>query len=235
MTSNSPPLAYNNPVVVNVAIVEDDDSVRELLAEQINHVEGFCCVSQHANTRSALAQLPTQKPAIVLVDINLPDLSGIECVRRLKPIMPGANFMMLTVYEDSDHIFKALEAGAIGYLLKPTPCNKLIAALQQICEGGAPMTGYIARKVVQSFQGVSAGAEIKEGLSARELDVLRLLAAGYFYKEIAERLGVKMSTINTYVTRIYEKLQVHSRARAIAKIKSLGDSSTLLLRTETPK
>jgi DNA-binding NarL/FixJ family response regulator len=210
-------------MVVNIAVVEDDASVRELLSERINHAEGFCCISQHANTCSALAQLPAEKPAIVLVDINLPDLSGIECVRRLKPLMPETQFMMLTVYEDSDHIFSALEAGAIGYLLKPTPGNKLIAALQQICKGGAPMTGYIARKVVQSFQEMPGGKEVAvEGLSTRELEVLKLLASGYFYKEIAEKLGVKMSTINTYIVRIYEKLQVHSRARAIAKLEGLG-------------
>lgn len=216
---------------VKISIVEDDTSVRQLLAEQINQAEGFCCVSQHPTTQSALAQLPALKPAIVLVDINLPDLSGIECVRRLKPLMRETQFMMLTVYEDSDHIFKALEAGAIGYLLKPTPGNKLIAALRQICQGGAPMTGYIARKVVQSFQETAAGKTAPgnlDGLTERELDVLRLLARGFFYKEIAETLGVKISTINTYIMRIYEKLQVHSRARAIAKMKSSPEGPALL-------
>ena len=211
-------------MVVNVAIVEDDTSVRELLAEWINHAAEFRCVSQHASTESALAQLPAEKPAIALVDINLPDLSGIECVRRLKPLMPGTQFMMLTVYEDSDHIFKALEAGAVGYLLKPTPCRKLLAALQQICEGGAPMTGYIARKVVQSFQETPPGNTQTEALSAREREVLELLTRGYLYKEIADSLGIKLSTVNTFVMRVYEKLHVHSRARAVAKLKRWGDS-----------
>jgi DNA-binding NarL/FixJ family response regulator len=214
-------------VTVDIAIVEDDASIRELLAEWINHAPGFRCVSQHGTTASALARLPAEKPAIVLVDIHLPDLSGIECVRRLKPLIPETQFMMLTVYEDSDHIFKALEAGAVGYLLKPTPCAKLIAALQQICQGGAPMTGYIARKVVQSFQEPPKDTTITETLSRRERDVLDLLTRGYFYKEIADMLDVKQSTVNTFVMRIYEKLHVHSRSQAVAMLKRLGDTATL--------
>ena len=214
-------------MIVDIAVVEDDTSVRELLAEWINHAPGFRCVSLHATTGSALARLPAEKPAIVLVDINLPDLSGIECVRRLKPLIPETQFMMLTVFEDSDHIFKALEAGAVGYLLKPTPCAKLIAALQQICQGGAPMTGYIARKVVQSFQAPPRDNANTEALSPRERDVLDLLARGYFYKEIADMLVVKQSTVNTFVMRIYEKLHVHSRAQALAILQRLGDTSPL--------
>ncbi len=210
-------------MLVNISLVEDDTPVRELLAEWINLAEGFRCVSEHHNAGSALAQLPTNKPDIVLVDINLPDFSGIECVRRLKPMMPGTQFVMLTVYEDSNHIFSALEAGAVGYLLKQTPCKQLIASLKQVNEGGSPMTGYIARKVVQSFQPQLAnharfdGAAV-EGLTAREREVLELLARGYFYKEITESLAISKSTVNTHVRNIYEKLHVHTRGQAVAKL-----------------
>ena len=205
-------------MLLDVVVIEDDPSVRQMLTEWISRAPGFRCVSQHETAASALADLPSAKPAIALVDINLPDLSGIECVRRLKPVLPDTQFLMLTVYEDSDHIFKALEAGAIGYLLKPTPCDKLIAALQQIRQGGAPMTGYIARKVVQSFQ-IPRTEKAVATLSARERDVLALLAKGYFYKEIADTMGVKISSVNTFVMRIYEKLHVHSRAQAMAKLR----------------
>jgi DNA-binding NarL/FixJ family response regulator len=137
--------------------------------------------------------------------------------------MPETHFLMLTVYEDSHHIFAALESGAVGYLLKPTPGDKLIASLRQICEGGAPMTSYIARKVVESFQQNPPPNSETETLSARESEVLELLARGYYHKEIADSLGVKITTVSTYVTRIYQKLHVHSRARALAKIKGLRD------------
>jgi DNA-binding NarL/FixJ family response regulator len=155
------------------------------------------------------------------VDINLPGQTGIECVRRLKVSMPKAQFVMLTVYEDTAHIFAALKAGASGYLLKRTPCAELLAALKQVHEGGSPMNSYIARKVVQSFyQAPSEGVET-EGLSPREREVLELLARGYYYKEITEVLGLSMSTVNTHVRHIYDKLHVHSRAQAIAKLSDL--------------
>lgn len=206
-------------MTVSVSIVEDDSPVRELLTGWINLTEGFKCISSHATAESALAHLPEEKPAIVLMDINLPVLNGIECVRRLKPLISGTQFVMLTVYEDANHIFNALAAGATGYLLKQTPCDELIASLKQVNDGGSPMTGYIARKVVQSFQ--PQDAPEPEGLTPRERQVLELLARGYFYKEITESLGISMSTVNTYVRRIYEKLHVHSRAQAMAKFPEL--------------
>lgn len=210
---------------IAVSIVEDDAPVRELLAEWINLADGFRCIGQHGNTRSALKNLPVEKPAIVLVDINLPDLSGIECVRRVKPLMPETQFVMLTVYKDSNHIFDALAAGAVGYLLKQTPCKQLIASLRQVSEGGSPMTSYIARKVVQSFQerivrGIHLDAPAAESLTARERQVLELLARGHFYKEISEDLAISASTVNTHVRHIYEKLHVHTRGQAIAKFNT---------------
>jgi DNA-binding NarL/FixJ family response regulator len=204
-----------------VSIVEDDASIRQILIEWINQAEGFRCHSVQDSAESALATLPAEKPRIVLVDINLPGQSGIECVRQLKPIMPETQFVMLTVYQDTAHIFDALKAGASGYLLKRTPREELISALQQVGEGGSPMTSYIARKVVQSFYQAPAERIEVEGLSPRQREVLELLARGYFYKEITEALGISMSTVNTYVRHIYEKLHVHSRSQAVAKLANM--------------
>lgn len=211
----------NRSLNINVSIVEDDPSIRQILTEWINRAEGFRCHSVHDSAESALAKLPEEKPRIVLVDINLPGQSGIECVRRLKPTMPDTQFMMLTVYEDTGHIFDALKAGASGYLLKRTPREELIASLKQVQEGGSPMTSYIARKVVHSFYQTEAERLETEGLSPREREVLELLARGYFYKEITEALGISMSTVNTHVRRVYEKLHVHSRAQAVAKLAEM--------------
>jgi DNA-binding NarL/FixJ family response regulator len=212
----------NRAVSVFVSIVEDDASIRQILTGWINGAEGFRCHSVHDSAESALAKLAEEKPRIVLVDINLPGQSGIECVRRLKPTMPDTQFVMLTVYEDTGHIFDALKAGASGYLLKRTPHEELIASLKQVQEGGSPMTSYIARKVVQSFYQAPAERLETEGLSPREREVLELLARGYFYKEITEALGISMSTVNTHVRRVYEKLHVHSRAQAVAKLADMS-------------
>jgi DNA-binding NarL/FixJ family response regulator len=211
----------NKSLSTLVSIVEDDPSIRQILTEWLNRAEGFCCHTVHDSAESALAKLPEEKPRIVLVDINLPGQTGIECVRRLKPTMPDTQFMMLTVYEDTGHIFDALKAGASGYLLKRTPREELLAALKQVQEGGSPMTSYIARKVVQSFYQTPAERLETEGLSPREREVLELLARGYFYKEITEALGISMSTVNTHVRRVYEKLHVHSRAQAVAKLAEI--------------
>lgn len=209
-------------LTVPVSIVEDDASIRQILMGWVNRAPAFTCLSIHDSAESALAKLPTEKPAIVLVDINLPGQTGIECVRRLKPIMKDTQFVMLTVYEDTAHIFNALKAGASGYMLKRTPRDELIAALQLVTEGGSPMTSYIARKVVQSFYQFAPEATPQtEGLSPREREVLELLARGYFYKEITEALTISISTVNTHVRRIYEKLHVHSRAQAVAKLAEM--------------
>lgn len=202
--------------VITVSIVEDDAPVRRIFAGWIERAEGFRLLSQHADGAEAVEKLPLVKPDIVVTDINLPHVNGVDCVRRLKPVMAGTQFVMVTVYEDADHIFQALEAGATGYLLKQTPREELLAALQEVFVGGSPMSSNIARKVVQSFQKGRPMGEA-EGLSAREQEVLGLLAKGYLYKEIAETLSISVATVNTYIRRIYEKLHVRSRSQAVAK------------------
>lgn len=204
--------------VVKVSIVEDDDAVREIFAEWVNEAEGFRFLSSYASGERALADLPHARPDIVLMDINLPGVDGVECVRRLKPQLPETQFVMVTVYEDTDHIFDALKAGAVGYLLKRTTRKQLLAALREVQAGGSPMSTTIARLVVESFgQPRPAMTPDVEGLSPREREVLELLARGYLYKEIAESLQISALTVPTYVRRIYEKLHVHSRAQAVAK------------------
>lgn len=212
-------------VSLTVSIVEDDASTREILVDWIRRADGFRLVSDHESAESAIAALPKLNPAVALVDINLPKLTGIECVRRLKPQLPATQFVMLTVYEDADHIFEALAAGAIGYLLKETPRSELLAGLKLVEAGGSPMSSNIARKVVQSFRREPPPAE-DAGLSPREQEVLELLARGYLYKEICQSLNVSMGSVNTFVRRIYEKLHVRSRGQAIAKYANLGPRET---------
>jgi DNA-binding NarL/FixJ family response regulator len=202
---------------IAVSIVEDDAPARGIMQDWIRSAPGFQFVGAHASVEAALEKLPAEKPAVVLMDINLPGLSGIEGVRRLKPLLPKTQFVMLTVYEDSDHIFNALMAGASGYLLKQTPREELFAALNDVHAGGSPMTSNIARKVVVAFQRMGTQKSETEDLSPREREVLELLARGYLYKEIAESLHLSVPTINTYIRRIYEKLHVRSRSQAVAK------------------
>ena len=215
--------AYNpGELNIRISIIEDDASVRRILARWIGKAQGFTFVAGYGNGQSALAHLPDEAPDVVLVDINLAGQSGIHCVQTLKPAMPKTQFIMLTVYEDADHIFNALAAGATGYLLKRTPCEELLACIRQVHEGGSPMSSCIARKVVQAFQPAQAEHSQPEGLSPREWEVLGLLARGYVYKEIAESLGISISTVNTHLHRIYEKLQVRSRSQAIARYSQMS-------------
>lgn len=202
---------------ITVSIVEDDAPAREILAEWFKHAPGFKCVGQHETVEHSLEYLPKEKPSVVLMDINLPGLSGIEGVRRLKPLLPETQFLMLTVYEDVEHVFNALAAGATGYLLKQTPRDELFESVKDVHEGGSPMTGNIARRVVQAFHREEPGVPTSANLSQREREVLELLARGYLYKEITDTLQVSRGTVNTYVRRIYEKLHVRSRAQAVAK------------------
>ena len=202
---------------IAVYIVEDDASAREILADWMNHASGFKCIGAQGSVEQALEHLPVEKPSVVLMDINLPGMSGIEGVRRLKPLLPDAQFLMLTVYEDADHVFEALEAGAMGYLLKQTPRSELLASIKDVCAGGSPMTSNIARRVVRAFHRQAPTVPESAKLSQREREVLELLARGYLYKEITESLKLSRGTLNTYVRRIYEKLHVRSRAQAVAK------------------
>src|SRR5208282_2332470 len=202
---------------ITVSIVEDDAPAREILAKWIERAPGFKCVGQHETVEHALESLPAEKPSVVLMDINLPGMSGIEGVRRLKSLLPRTQFLMLTVYQDADHIFDALAVGASGYLLKQTPRDELLTAIKDVHAGGSPMTSNIARKIVQSFQRAVPQADESVNLSPREREVLELLACGYLYKEIADNLGITVATVVTYIRRIYEKLHVRSRAQAVAR------------------
>jgi DNA-binding NarL/FixJ family response regulator len=202
---------------ISVSIVEDDGGVRASLARLIDSSPGFRCLSQHASAESALEELPKAKPEVILMDINLPGINGVECVRRIKPVMPGTQIIMLTVYQNTEHIFNALTAGATGYMLKQTPPAELLAAIRDVHGGGSPMSSHIARKIVQSFQRPAPAAREADQLSPREAEVLDLLAKGYLYKEIAERTGLTYATVHTHIRHIYEKLQVRSRTEAVAK------------------
>lgn len=202
---------------ITIAIVEDNDQLRGTLARVLNRADGFQCLSQFANAEDAIKALPQEKPNVVLMDINLPGMNGVECVRQLKPLCPGTQFIMLTVYEDTENIFNALAAGATGYMLKRTPRAELLDAIRDVLKGGSPMTTHIARKVVQSFQRPAAASQPTEDLSPREKEVLDCLAQGFLYKEIAEKLGISYETVHTYIRRIYEKLQVRTRTEAVAK------------------
>jgi RNA polymerase sigma factor (sigma-70 family) len=186
----------------------------------IGRAEGFRFASDYGSAEDALAGLPKVKPDVVLMDINLPGMNGVECVRQLKVLLPATQVMMLTVYEDTENIFNALAAGASGYMLKRTPVKELIEAIHEVKRGGSPMTTHIARKVVLSFQKTSgqkqAANELSE-LSEREQQVLDLLAQGLIYKEIADKLEISYETVHTYIRRIYEKLQVRTRTEAVAK------------------
>ncbi len=204
---------------ITTAIIEDDEATRRMFAGWLNRAEGFQCVAEYPDAASALAGLPALQPQVILSDINLPGLSGTECVRRLKPLLPDSQFLMITVYEDADHIFSALAAGAAGYLLKRTAREALLTAIREVHDGGSPITASIARKVVQSFhRPATAAPDPTADLSPRENEVLQLLAGGYLYKEVADALQLSVPTVNTYVRRIYEKLNVRSRAQAVAKV-----------------
>lgn len=208
---------------ISVSIIEDDPGVRAILTDWLGKAEGFHLISQYSKAESALARIPADQPNVVLVDINLAGRSGITCVRQLKSVMPDTQFLMLTVFADGDHIFDALTAGASGYLLKRTPHDELLDAIRQVHAGGSPMTSYIARKVVQWFQKQAPPQPAEEPLSTREREILRLLARGFAYKEMAETLGISIGTINTHVRRIYQKLHVSSRGEAVAKFAPFPD------------
>lgn len=207
-----------NDMTITISIVEDDVPLRSIYAKWLKQAEGFRLLSQYGDGMQASLALPQEQPDVVLMDINLPGLNGVECVRQLKAKLPATQFIMITVYEDPERIFNALAAGATGYLLKDTAREELLAALRDVSRGGSPMSSGIARKVVQCFQKpppTEPEAELQK-LSAREQEVLELVARGYLLKEICEALKLSQHTVDTYLRRIYEKLHVHSRAQAAA-------------------
>lgn len=203
--------------MIAVAIVEDNETVRLMLRELIEATPRLRCVGACATAKEALVEIPKLRPDVVLMDIHLPGESGITCTARLKAKLPGLLVIILTVYKDIELIFQALKAGASGYLLKRAPKEDIQRAIAEVCSGGAPMTGEIARLVVHSFQTSPASGIEKQGLSPRELEILAMLSEGITNKEIALRLGISSETVRTHLGHIYEKLHVQGRTEAVTK------------------
>ncbi len=204
----------------SVAIVEDDPKLRDQLVEILGTAPDLKCVGAFASGEEAVKSIPGQNPDVVLMDIRLPGMSGIQCVAQLKRISPALQIIMVTVYKDSERIFMALKAGADGYLLKSGPPSQLLEAVRDVTTGGAPISTHIARKVVEHFRPLTADHQEDKDLSHREHQVLALLASGFIYKEIADQLGIGVTTVRTYVTKICEKMHVRNRLEAVAKRRS---------------
>jgi DNA-binding NarL/FixJ family response regulator len=202
---------------IKVAIVDDDEGIRTSLAALIRRSPALSLTGDYANAESALKEIPAHPPDVVLMDINLPGIKGVECVRQLKTMLPGAQFLMLTVYEDSDSLFNSLKAGASGYLLKRTAAARLIEAIHDVHAGGSPLSPQLARRVVQFFSKPSKDASPVANLAPGEREFLEQLAKGYAYKEIAERMNISIDTVRSYVRTVYEKMHVHSRTEAVVK------------------
>jgi DNA-binding NarL/FixJ family response regulator len=204
-------------MTIKVAIVEDDAEIREGLAVLINGSSGYRCVATFPDGEHALAALPSLSPDVVLMDIHLPKMSGIECTEKLKTKHPDLQIMMLTVYEDDDQVFRSLAAGATGYVLKKTPPADLLEAIRSVFAGGSPMSDRIARKVVQEFHRVGRSSKEIENLTDRETEVLSYIAKGYPDKAIAEKLFISSETVRSHIRSVYQKLHVRSRTQAALK------------------
>lgn len=207
---------------ISVSIIDDNEKLRDSISTFLQGSPGFRCVSAYGNATTALKHLPTDEPDVVLMDINMPGMDGIECVVRLKAQMPELQIVMFTVYEDTDRIFKALSAGANGYLLKRAAPTQLLEAIRDVHGGGSAMSSSIARKVVASFQQTAPLAPPEVHLSPREHEVLDCLAKGMTYKAIADTLEISIETIRTHLKRVYQKLHVQSRTEAVAKYMRRG-------------
>ena len=206
---------------ITVCVVDDNKELRNALEEIISMSEGYKCIGTIGTAEDALWQLPLLKPDVVLMDINLDSSeTGIDCVRMLKPKIPDTNFMMCTVYEENEKIFEALSAGASGYILKKTDPARMLEAIRELYEGGAPMSSQIARKVVAAFQHKkqnAADAEMLDELSTREKEILEFLSRGLMYKEIAAQLFISLETVRKHAYHIYENLHVNNRVAAVNK------------------
>ena len=207
-----------DPRVIRVALVEDDRQVREGLRLLIDTSRNCRCVAAFGSAEEALAGSSKLQTDVVLMDIHLPGISGIECIRELKQQQPKVQIMMLTVFEDHDRIFQSLTAGASGYLLKQTPSDKLLEAITELHRGGAPMSMQIARRVVDVFQQSAPRDDGTAALSPREKEIVALLGKGYLYKEIASQLGISVETVRTHIHNTYEKLHVRTRTEAVMKL-----------------
>ncbi|WP_232825997.1 MULTISPECIES: response regulator [Chitinophaga] len=203
--------------IISVAIVEDNHDIRSAMELLINGSEGYACIGAFNNAEMALEKVPQLLPNVVLMDFNLPGINGIECIARLKAEYPDMQFMMLTVYEDDDKIFMALEAGASGYILKKTSPGDLLDAIRELHDGGSPMSSQIARRVVAYFQKQARPNPALEALTSREKEILDQLSKGFLYKEIAGNLFISIETVRRHVHNIYEKLHVRSRTDAVNK------------------
>lgn len=203
--------------MIHVGIIEDEQDIRESLRILINGSEGFSCEYVFASAEEAILKIPSLHLDVVLTDIHLPNRTGIDCVEALKPLCPSVQFLMCTSFEDTDTVFKALKAGATGYLTKTIQPSRLLDAIEEVYKGGSPMSSHIARKVVASFRETENNTELQK-LSRREQEVLELLSKGLRYKEIADRICVSTETVRTHIRNIYEKLQVNSRTEAINKV-----------------
>jgi len=208
---------------IKVSIVEDNQSIRQSLAEIMDSTPGFRLGDACATGEEALRRLPNNPADVVLMDINLPRLSGIQCVRDLKRCLPKTQFIMLTIEDDSQRVFESLEAGATGYLVKNVVPEKILSAIEEVNRGGSPMSSQIARMLVQTFQTKRTSGERDEELTPRESEILTLLTRGYRSKEVADELAIGIQTVHTHLRNIYEKLQVRSRAEAVARY--LGSES----------
>jgi DNA-binding NarL/FixJ family response regulator len=205
--------------MIKVGIVEDNKTVREGFETLLNRTPGFQCVCTCDTVADALKKIPKAKPDVVLMDIQLPDSTGVECTAKIKEMMPAVHIVIVTVYEDSERIFQALRAGACGYLLKRAQPEKIIDAIREAHEGGVPMTPEIARKVIGQFRGQATAKEEVESLSEREREVLEHVMHGLGNKAIADRMGVTVAAVKWHLQHIYEKLHVHSRTEAALKFQ----------------
>jgi DNA-binding NarL/FixJ family response regulator len=202
---------------IKVAIVDDDEGIRSSLATLIRRASALRLSGDYPDAETALKEIPRRPPDVVLMDINLPGIKGVECVRQLKSALPSVQFLMLTVYEDSDSLFNSFKAGASGYLLKRTASARLLEAIHDVHAGGSPMTPQLARRVVQYFTRTPGDDSSVAKLTPGERDFLDQLAAGYAYKEMANRMNISIDTVRSYVRTVYEKLHVHSRTEAVVK------------------
>ncbi len=204
-------------MTIRISIVEDDQQFRQMLEEYLSQAEGFLCVSAYDEPRMALRHLASNQPDVVLMDLQLPGMSGIDCVAALRQLAPTIRAVMLTVFEQDEQVFQSLAAGAYGYLVKRTPPPMILDAIREVHAGGSPMSAHIARKVVASFHQSASGT-----LSPQEREVLTLLARGDTYAHIAQQMDIAVHTVRNYIRRIYDKLQVHSRTAAVAKFTGYG-------------